>query len=68
MVYMLEKFSLEIVNERIMTIKDEEYRYLVVRKLLSKLRKDKISLPTIKTNKKSVTSSKMSLTSSLFKS
>ncbi len=68
MVYMLEKFSLEIVNERIMTIKDEEYRYLVVRKLLSKLRKDKISLPTIKTIKKSVTSSKMSLTSSLFKS
>jgi hypothetical protein len=40
MIYMLEKFSLEVVNERLMTIKDTEYRYLVVRKLLKKLRKD----------------------------
>lgn len=40
MIYMLEKFSLELVNERLMTIKDTEYRYLVVRKLLKRLRKD----------------------------
>lgn len=39
MIYMLEKFSLEIVNERLMSIKDIEYRYLIVRKLLKILRK-----------------------------
>jgi hypothetical protein len=51
-----------------MTIKDEEYRYLVIRKLLSKLRKDKISRTTIKISPKLLTSSKISLTSSVFKS
>lgn len=40
MIYMLEKFSLEIVNERLMSIKDIEYRYLIVRKLLKILRKE----------------------------
>lgn len=56
MIYMLEKFSLEIVNERLMTIKDTEYRYLVVRKLLKKLRKDQ----EVKNKpKKNVTGSKL---------
>lgn len=40
MIYMLEKFSLEIVNERLMSIRDIEYRYLIVRKLLKILRKE----------------------------
>ena len=40
MIYMLEKFSLEIVNERLMSIKDIEYRYLIVRKHLKILRKE----------------------------
>ena len=51
-----------------MTIKDEEYRYLVIRKLLNKLRKDKISHTTIKIAPNILTSSKISLTSSIFKS
>ena len=51
-----------------MTIKDEEYRYLVIRKLLSKLRKDKISRTIIKIAPTPLTSSKISLTSSVFKS
>ncbi len=58
MVYMTEKFSLEVVNERLMTIKDSEYRYLIVRKLLKKLRKDQEGKPTNKA-RKNVTGSKI---------
>ena len=40
MIFMLEKFSLETVNERLLSIKDTTYRYIIVRKLLKKLRKE----------------------------
>jgi hypothetical protein len=50
---MLEKFSLQIVNERLITIKDTEYRYLVIRKLLKKLRKEETAPKRRKINNKS---------------
>ena len=36
---MLEKFEIYLVNEKLINIKDVEYRYIVTRKLLKKLRK-----------------------------
>jgi CYTH domain-containing protein len=40
MVFTLEKFSLEVVDQKLMAMKDPTYRYLIVRKLLKKLRKE----------------------------
>lgn len=39
MIFMLTRFPLEKVNDRLMNIKDTAYRYVVIRKLLKMLRK-----------------------------
>lgn len=39
MIFTLERFPLETVNERLLSINDTCYRYLVVRKILKLLRK-----------------------------
>lgn len=40
MVFTLEKFPLDVVNDRLLSIKDSSYRYLVVRKILKLMRKE----------------------------
>ena len=39
LIFMLEKFSVETVSEKLISIKDPTHRYVVVRKILKKLRK-----------------------------